>query len=151
MSFPVPVSPATNTTTGTLAELFVRVGAAPANPTHRIPELNEFDFTVNGETISTSTYGSNPWSRTDKTGLNASLSFSTLAFGNNSVVAPLITAANTTGGGAKALFVVKLPDGAYFHGQIVIVSVSPAIPKNGAFEYRFTCTADGTVTYQAPA
>lgn len=149
MPFPTAAGPAGNATTGKTAKLYVKVGSAPT-VSDIIPDLSDLNFAINGQTINTEVYGSSAWVRSDKTSLSATLSFGTLAYGNNSVVAPIITAAKAAGGSAKALFVLELPDGGYWSGQVVLSAVTNDLPIGGAFKYQFSGAVDGEPAYQAP-
>jgi hypothetical protein len=151
MALPTVTSPGTSVTTGRNAKVYIKVGTTSPTATDLVPDITELSLTINGQAVNMEIYGSSVWSRSDKTGLSGQLNFKTVAFGNNTVVAPLITAALASGTSAKALFILENADGSYFSGQVSITVVTPENPVGGAFAYAFQCSSDGAIAYQAPA
>jgi hypothetical protein len=151
MALPTVTSPGTDTTTGRNAKLYLKIGTTSPTASDEIPDLSELSFTVNGQAVNTEIYGSSVWSRSDKTGLSGQLNFKTVAFGNNTVVAPVIAAGLASGTSAKGLFIYEHADGGYFYGQVSVTVVTPEDPIGGAAAYAFQCSSDGQISYQAPA
>lgn len=156
MSLPTPTLPTITFDSGNETKLYVALAStydpsAGLSAADELPVVGgDITFTTTGSVESIPIYGE-AWDRAVKNGLAGTFNATTMAPGNNAVVADVLSAAQAVGAAAQVVWILQLPDGGYMHGAAVVNDFTPNTPVRGVFSYALNFTTDGPVTYVAPA
>lgn len=144
-SLPTATAPTDTLNSGNDTKLYLKAGASPTSA-EQVPVVGDINFQPSGQVESVPIQGDDGWDRAVKNGMGGTLTFRTMAPGDDTVVAEILTAADSVGPAAQLLGILELPDGRLYAGAFIVNQAVPVTPTRGTFAYDVTLTADGKLT-----